>query len=228
MSFINRSTSDLVATATTGNGGEPAVTITTTRTEIGAEGNNVLVVIRTYFEPNMVSEYLSGGASASADEVTVGTQTYTAVSSSPSSTEYDSQASLEGAIAAANSGLTVSTVNGKIQLTAKTAGSGGDFTVSTTNTNDVSVSTTSGTDAQVTLTFSQAMNTTADSLSGISGGGTNPFGTGASGAWSNGNKTFTITLGTGATVTAGNTLDLNGWVDGNGGPAASSVTLPAG
>jgi len=222
---INGATTGVVATATTNTDGSASLTIAASGAESGAEGNNVLVVIDA-ITGTLVSQHLSGGASATPDTVTVGTQTYTAVSSSPSSTEYDSQASLESAIAAANTGLTVSVVNGKIQLTAKTPGSAGDFTVSTNNTTDVSVSTTNGSDAQATLTFSQPMNAASDTISGVSLSGSDTLGTGDSGTWSNSNKTYTITLGTGATVTAGDTLDLSGWVDANGGPSVSSVKIP--
>jgi len=233
-STIDQATSDVVATVTNGSSGQASVTIAATGSYSGAAGNVVHVIIDSVVastQTTLVNGYLTGGASGTPDTVTVGTQRYTAVSSSPSSTEYDSQASLESAIAAANSGLTVHTVKGKIRLTATTAGPGGDFTVSTNNSNDVSVTTTSGSDAQVTLTFSQAMNATTDTMSGVSVAtgvaGSHTLGTDPSGVWSNSNKTFTITPGTGATVTAGDTLNLNGWVDANGGPAVSAVTLPA-
>lgn len=101
-----------------------------------------------------------------------------------------------------------------VDLTARTTGTAG---------NQSGAKLTGGADAvvpTVTVTFSGAVNT--PTLATFARNNSHTFGTGATGSYSSATNTYTITLGTGASIATGDTLTVSGVTD----PDGSTVATP--
>ena len=214
--------------------------VTYTVSSAGAAGNSWAVTLTgagssMYLngDPSLTSANFSGGASP--DTVTVNGQTLTAVSSSPTNSEYDNSTTLADAIS--NTPGTDSralAVGNTVTVTASTPGAAGNsITLSTNDIADATLSgatLTGGSDGTVTLTFSQPMDTssvTTATLSTVltpSSGHT--FGAGATANWVSDTE-LEIALGSGATLASGDTITVASTVtDTAGNPVAGPITVP--
>ena len=168
------------------------------------------------------------------DTVTVNGVVFTD-STAGTATDYTSAANLTTAITAdsANTGVSASLTGSTITLTATAAGAAGNsIGVTTNDTTDYTITAMHGganavPPTTLTITFNQPMNestlTASNFATVLTPSSGHTFGTGASGAWTS-TTTFAITLGTGATVAAGDTIAVASSVtDSTGG----SITSPS-
>jgi hypothetical protein len=180
------------------------------------------------------------GSPADNDTVTIDGVTFTYVSSgaNPANRTFTTADDLVAAIQAnstTNAALTAvkdGTNPNKVDLTAKTPGAAGNnITLATSNATQFTLSgakLSGGADAvpgKVAITFSGPIKATGVTPANFNLNNGHSFGTGATGAWDSSTNTYTITLGSGATVAAGDTVTTSGITDPAGQPVSSSHLL---